>query len=808
MMGSPITNEQLKMWESYQDFLVKDRYAARDPHTGKAIESSYREVLNRITKFEENRDGWVLKDEHGEEHVLAKPVWKVFKKHLKKLTGKLKKRHIIPSTPVMMNLHSESKHPGLFACYPLGKVGDSLREIFLMNDLLMLIFKHAGGAGLSTSELRPKGSFVDNRQGTSSGPIAFMHIYGATANNISQGSRRRGALIISQSADHPDWYDFVCCKDETLLIPYPACMSHPLWSMNISLEVENFQEFKKSGKLRKTAEHAWKTGDPGLIYIENALNHAVIPPEYKPIYPNPCSEYLSVAYTSCNLHTVALLPIALQVYNKHGNFTSKEAVNEFLNEVKNTAFLATLFGNYILFLRGYPIELIRLKTTNVFRPVGIGFTGLHETLLLMGIKYSEGYEMTREIQRHLLAGTLDASAEIMLETDADSIGWQKPSPDFASSDVRLRSHIELAKYVDINYAREYDPDDNGTFVPGLSEEQREIYEILRSGNKQPFLAPANLERLVPAGVKDLVSENVIRCIEKFGTLFNSTTTTQMPTGTTSQFAYCASTGVEPIWEVEFIRRVRTKTGKFEEVTIRSLIADLVRPELIEPALEISVDAQLNIMRAVQEFCHTAVSKTVNLPKTASVEDIEYVFIEAYELGLKSIIPYRDGSKQIQVLDKKEKRDDNGLPDIREGRTWKIQGTRKFYITINFDKKRRPREIFLNIGKSGTEIQTLAEALGRLGSLYLKDNPDKGEKVVKTLQDIDAGGFYRLQEGVIARSIPDTLAKVLAAELGKQIKDSTEQGKGVIGDFCPSCGEPALVRAGNCKQCKKCGYSTC
>jgi len=1003
--------EKVAQWKEAIDFLISTRYAIRENR--KPIEHSYEEVIERIIAgIEPKKLDRVLDD--GFKHAF----WQAFEPHLEGLVTRLRERFVIPSTPILMNFNARTKHGGTFACYPMIPPKDSLDDIFAVAHRMAKVFKCGGGAGIGMSNLRPSGAPVDNEQGIASGPASFTKFYAAVADVVSQGARRRGALMAWLWSDHPDWRAFISLKDHI-----DFADDHPLNSVNISLAVKDTPSFLRSEQLKEVAEHAWKTGDPGLLFTDIHLAKTPIPAQFEPFHVNPCvtgdtllftgrrwvradkafsepvvvdsmrlwkvgvkecvrvtfksgfcikctpdhrfmvegrewveardlrgrkvpvtvpelvpaipsvrfsaeewqmmtkdgkiiypeqmgdiyaqlawlrkafyytwmtypkqrwisfvkyagrhagdvedalvyalrmigirasaphvgfivvhpddfdalykfvndgevdfdrieelmddvvdvveigedyvydfqmmrpenytfgngciihncGEYQSVAGTVCNLLTINTLASA---------FASDGAEDKFLENIFWSAFYAAMFGNFIIFAGGYPEPSFKYKTW-LWRPVGIGLTGLHESMIYFGIDYEsdEGVEFTRKVQRNILFGTLNASATLA------SVIWDMIPTD-------MPNDSELEHYHSDTYVDEWPFDD---WIPKKLpvHADRMLCGLTRDDLDFPW--------------EDHAYDLVRKTLDAHGCLFNCVTTSQAPTGSVSIFAGCGSTGVEPLWAKEWERMMKDLDGTPRYFKLRSLVADMI--DRLKPAIEISPDAQLRIMKAVQDYCHTAVSKTVNLPNSATVEDIIRIFKQAAQDGLKSLTVYRDRCRAVQVLRSTEEEktreegtweDPTGLADkvgVRQGMTIPARGTKTLYFTLNrfFEEDPRVYEVFAVGGKSGSALLSYLEALGRLVSAMLQRDPDAIQVIVKTLSGIDAGEFYKLP-GVEtpARSGPEALALALL-HYGVVREDTKKELLDGGGDICPECGKATFMRQGGCRCCKNCGYSTC
>ena len=807
----------LEGFDAFEEVLVKERFAVRDIHTGEPLERSYSEVVERIIRTAEE-----FTEPSAVESLppLHQAVFKTFRtRFFDSLKPLLKGRFIIPSTPVSINFGGLSRHPGLFACYPLGECGDSLREIFTFLSLLKDIFKSGGGAGIDCSALRPRGAPVDNMQGHASGPASFANLFTMCAHEISQGSRRRGALMLTCHINHPDVVEFFTLKQRHNFCEY-------LRAVNISVLVETWDKiggelYPSENLRRRLAESIWRSGDPGVFFLDNVKKESVIDLRLKPFYSNPCGEYLSVAFTACNLFTVNALECAFKALAD--SVSPKEVVPRLLENIFHTARTAAAFGNLILFCDfGYPTRSIAIKTQRLLRPIGVGLTGLHEVLILLGLKYSseEGRELAAQIWSSLLMGTLESSTIFAQAVQAEG------SVDFVELDDDMAERLAGPLH-------DVDPDELKTlpyFKTPISSPVKWVCGVSE-------VASAEVDSLLLSkriNLKELRSE-IFKHLEHGLLPFNTVTTTQMPTGVTSQFARVCSTGIEPLWATEFTRTFDRKDGtrgtvKLIPRSIQYLKSEGKSLKHVETALEISPKDQLAMVAAVQRFCHTSVSKTINVPNDFKVEDILETLEQAHKMGLKSVTIFRDGSLNWQILEprstskkeKQQRRDDDGWvddpPSVRQSQTWTAKGRPNLHVTVTKDSEGRPREVFIHTGKSGHVIQGLTEAMGILISNILRRHPEELELVIRAVENVDTGPNYlikvKTEEGdekvLVARSIPDALAKILRFEGGddESVKQN-QSASNVSGELiCPNCLELTAIRTGSCLTCLSCGYSSC
>jgi ribonucleoside-diphosphate reductase alpha chain len=321
---------------------------------------------------------------------------------------------------------------------------------------------------------------------------------------------------------------------------------------------------------------------------------------------------------------------------------------------------------------------------------------------------------------------------------------------------------------------------------------------------------------------------------------NATTTTIAPTGTLSILAGCSS-GIEPLFALSFVRRVMDNDELIEvnpyfetvakergfyshelmnriarEGSIRNIkeVPEDIK-EIFVTAHDITPEWHIRMQAAFQKYTDNAVSKTVNLPMDATIDDVSKVYKLAYELGCKGVTIYRDGSKENQVLSFQDKGEEaiSSVADIKNrpetlyGFTTKMTtGMGNLYVTVT-EYEGEPFEIFATIGKSGRSTTAKTEAIGRLVSLALRSGV-KVEKIVEQLKGI--GGEHPVfQKDGLVLSIPDAISRVLENRYlkDKDFKKGRKHVKSLLGETCPECGQTISFEEG-CMTCHFCGFTKC
>lgn len=796
-MQLPITREQAeKDWRGFEEYLIRERYSIRDPETGEPIEKTYADVINRVANCFSDKN----------------------------VAAALREKKIITATPALMNLGNEhTGRGGLYSCFPLGPVEDSTKEIFEVERKLVTIFQHSGGAGLDVSQLRRKGSPVDNKQGSASGPVSFVKGFSHLSERISQGGKRRGAMLAQMDYTHPDIEEFVTFKGDSKGV---------YTGINVSVNITDDKFWGDTELIDLIAKYMYAAGDPGLLFTERSIKNTPVPSTYNPRWVNPCSEYVSIKDTACNLLSVNLQKCL------------KPEIGAFLCEVVRMAEYAAIAGNEILDMGGFPPIPEIKEATLKHRPIGIGFTGLHAATVSSGIDYRSGdaIRFARDVQAAIMIGSMQGSLKYGRHNALGIISWDQ-------------EYIEQLRLTFNN--------------SGLHE------VLILKGN--PLLYT--------------VAEN--------GGLYNCVTTSQAPTGSTSQLLHVSSTGIEPYFSMVQNRRVRTADGGWKEFTLVPLEFydyDEAKLDWIaeQTAHHINPEQQIKILEAVQDFCHTGVSKTINMPASTTVEDVKAIIMRAKDSNLKGLTIFRDSSMEGVLSDATvevsgpdmfkiraaikantedyakqwdaAERTDPEIPTIksrrfgdipdRKGTTYKFSGPSSLYITANFGDRGDVMEIFIVSTKPGSTVHAMCSALGRAVSVGLQFGEGVRERMIKTLSDISSDGVW--MNAVLGRvySIPAAVARVLNFHSGQE--EDLEEGPefpdgeyaegweersgqtmhcGETEDFisdriqvceeasakldeirgrmadssysdCPTCGKMALRRDGGCSKCVECGYTSC
>lgn len=699
-------------------------------------------------------------------------------------------KRFLPNSPTLMNA---GKNNGLqySGCFVL-PVPDSLEGIFDAIKFQAMIHQSGGGTGFSFSRLRQKGAAVKRSRGVASGPISFMKVFNEATQQIKQGGTRRGANMGILRVDHPDVRDFITCKLDGGLTNFNISVAATDKFMKAVADGEKYDLVEPhTGKVvgQEDAREifdlicdcAWRSGDPGMIFIDRVNDGPA----------NPVPSLGPVESTNpCGeqplypFDACNLGSIFLSYFVKEKN--GKQEVD--WDGLKKTAAEAVRFLDDVIEINPFPLQQV-WETVRSIRRVGLGIGGWADMLYLLGIPYNS-------------EEALDLASKVM-----------KTINDAAHEESR-----ELAKT-------------RGAF-PLWKESIYKKGEPMRN---------AAITTIAPTGTIGIIANTSGGCEPVFALAYKHMVKDESLNRELffSDPAFEEVSKREGFWSEKLMARV-AETGSVhgvEEVPEKW-------QKVLVTAHEITPDWHVRMQAAWQKNLDNAVSKTINLPNEASVDDVAKAYLSAYELGCMGITIYRDGCKEWQVLnvgtktdEKKEEKTEKETetvdlrvrPNKLQGNTYKVQtpvGTA--FVVINADEQGNPFEVFINVGKAGSHVMADAEAIGRLISLSLRvpsKYPAKAlaEAVVDQLSGIggaDSVGFGNNR----VRSLADGVAKVIRdyvrAEDNHQEENhdiekpeflATQQELPLSvkkGDLCPECGQASLVLEEGCQKCYSCGASKC
>jgi len=721
-------------WSQTATNVVVSKYF-RGPLGTDRREKSVKQMIGRVA---DTIAGWGLTDGY----FLTTEEAETFRIEL---THLLVNQKMAFNSPVWFNVGVEEK-PQCSACFILS-VDDTMESILEWCKTEGMIFKGGSGSGVNLSPIRSSKEQL-SAGGQASGPISFMRGADSIAGSIKSGGKtRRAAKMVVLNADHPDIEEFVECKANEERKAY--ALGEAGWDMSLNGDAWSSIQFQNANNsvrvtdafmraaveggpwelkrvvgggaaaevnarelLRKIAAAAWECGDPGMQYDTTINDWHTCANTSRINASNPCSEYMHVDNSACNLASLNLL----KFMDEDGTFDT---------EAFRRAVTVTIWAQEIIVGNSsYPTEKIA-RNTDAMRQLGLGYANLGALLMSLGLPYDSdaGRAYAAAITALMTGHAYATSASIA----------QRVGPFAAYHDNRGAMLRVIAKHRDAS--RTID------------------------------------EAHAPKGLIDAAHsawDDALQLGETFG-YRNAQATVLAPTGTIAFMMDCDTTGVEP--DIALVKYKKLVGGGMIKIinqtvpralkrlgyaggAIDGIVRHIEETGTIEgapglkaehlPVFDCAFKAEngersighmghIKMMGAAQPFISGAISKTVNLPNEASVEDVADTYIEAWRHGIKAIAIYRDGSKRVQPLStSKEAKGDEAAPgaerrpvrrrmtDTRDSVTHKfsIEG-HEGYITVGLYDDGSPGEIFLSMAKQGSTVSGLTEAFGRAISYALQ-----------------------------------------------------------------------------------------
>ncbi|MFI5228793.1 MAG: vitamin B12-dependent ribonucleotide reductase [Gemmatimonadales bacterium] len=636
-------------------------------------------------------------------------------------------RRFEPNSPTLMNAGRPLGQ--LSACFVL-PVADALANkhdgIYDTLSAMALIHQSGGGTGFSFSRLRAKGSMVRSTTGVASGPVSFMKLYDASTDAVKQGGTRRGANMGILRVDHPDIMDFITCKEDLTQVT----------NFNISVAVtRKFMDAVKAGasydlidpsneKAVGTIDArtvwdrmilgAWRTGEPGVFFIDEANRYNPVPHLGSYEATNPCGEQPLLPYDVCNLGS-----INVGYYVRDGRMD--------WDAFKADIHLSTHFLDNIIDVNRYPLSEIDNLSKRI-RRIGLGVMGFADALVRLGVAYdsAEGVELGRRVMEFVDVEGKRESSRLATERGAfpewaRSI-WGPDDTCARDADGKRIRPMMLLRNCNVTTVA---PTGTISIIAGCSSGLEPLFAVAFMRNQAGVMMPdVNEDFVAIAKGEGWYSDELMERIAKTGTV--------------------AHAEVPAKWQRVFVT------------------ANLIPAEW-----------HIRMQAAFQEHCDSAISKTTNFGYAATVEDVRKIYELAYDSHCKGVTVYRDGSRDNQVLSTgatekaKEAREGTSAPrreedraalaDLKSSLVEKdaelerlkkqlyeveaenlqrrskrsrpdlLRGTtiRKetplgvMFVNITEDDKGQPFEVFITLGKAGGSAMADAEAMGRLVSLALR-----------------------------------------------------------------------------------------
>lgn len=652
----------------------------------------------------------------------------------------------LPNSPTLMN----AGIPGgqLSACFVL-PIEDSMEGIFNTLRDSALIHKTGGGTGFSFSRLRAKNSVVKSTGGIASGPISFMKAYNAATETVKQGGKRRGANMGILRIDHPDIEDFINCKKDKT----------ELTNFNISVAVTDvfMEAVKEEGSYDLVDPRSGKVVDtiPAKPIWDKIVAAAWESGEPGIFFidranaanPTPALGKFE-ATNPCGEQP--LLPYEscnLGSINLLNMCTAK-GIN--YAKLDRTIELAVRFLDNVIDVNTYPLPEIE-EATKLTRKIGLGVMGWADMLLRLNIPYNSvrAFELAEKLMKYITDMARDCSR---------LLGKERGS--FPAKDISI-------------------------------------------WKDERFMRNAALTTIAPTGTISMIADVSSGIEPIFGYAFTKTVMDN------DSFVYVN----------EILKERLLANGLYTQSTVDNLLKsgrvtalDNVPEDIKEVfvcAYDIAANDHILMQASFQKYTDNAISKTINFPNTATIDDVNNGYILAYNLGCKGVTVYRDGSRDSQVLnlgmgDKKVRPRDRAA--TTRGFTDKITtGCGNLYITVNYDEH-GICEVFTNTGKAGG-CPSQSEASARLTTLALRANVDH-DSIIRQLAGIRCPAAVRNKNSQCL-SCPDAIARSLKKAIGRKVDllEPAVQEKDNATVPCPECGKP-ILNAEGCTMCPSCGFSKC
>jgi ribonucleoside-diphosphate reductase alpha chain len=699
------------------------------------------------------------------------------------------------NSPVWFNVGFE-KAPQCSACF-INSVQDTMESILGLAKTEGMLFKFGSGTGSNLSSIRSSRELLAGG-GTASGPVSFMKGFDAFAGVIKSGGKtRRAAKMVILNADHPDIVEFVNCKVEEekkawALIDagYDGSFTGPAYSSvffqnsNNSVRVTDefmravlddgewqtravltgavMDAYKARDLMRQIAEATHICGDPGMQFDTTVNDWHTCPNTARINASNPCSEYMFLDDSACNLASINLM-----------KFVRPDGVSE-AGELDHAAFEAacrTLISAQEILVdnSSYPTEAIA-KNSHAYRPLGLGYANLGALLMSRGLPYDSdaGRDYSAAITALMHGAAFAQSAKIARDHGGPFAGYDKNREPFLRV---MRKHRAALRDIDRSH------------LP------KDLFEAAKA-----------------------VWDEVIELGEQYG-FRNAQATVLAPTGTIGFMMDCDTTGVEP--DIALVKYKKLVGGGLMKIVnqtvpmalsklgyaaqqVKEIIEYIDENETIEGAPHVKDShlpvfdcafkpargvrsihymGHIKMMGATQPFLSGAISKTVNVPKDATIEEIQQAYIDSWRLGAKAVSIYRDGSKRTQPLNTSKDKEKvaavaavagparRRLPDERMSLTHKFDiAGHEGYITVGLYEDGQPGELFLVMAKEGSTISGFADAFAQAISyalqygVPLQDLVDKFSHV-----RFEPSGMTKNPDVRFAKSIVDYIFRWMATK---------------------------------------------
>jgi len=752
-------------WSQLATKVVASKYFFGDIETGQR-ENSVKQLVHRVCKAIADRgrkDGYFAADQDAEVFyneltwlcvnqygAFNSPVW--FNVGLLDVYGVAGGKHNFhwdPQHREAVACENSYEYPQASACF-IQSVQDSMEDIMRLAKSEAMLFKHGSGTGTDLSTLRSSKEKLSGG-GKPSGPLSFMRVYDQIAAVIKSGGKtRRAAKMQSLKVDHPDIKEFITCKTEEekkawalIEAGYDGDHNNEAYNsvmfQNSNLSVRITDEFMQAVEKddtwatytvttgEKIGEHSARElmeliaegtricGDPGLQY-HSTINRWHTCPSSGPINAsNPCSEYMFIDDSACNLASLNLM----KFQKEDGSFD--------IENFKRAIRLFIIAQEILVDNGSYPDKAIAINS-HLFRPLGLGFANLGSLMMSLALPYDSD-------QARAIAGAISA---VMTGT----------------------AYAASAEIAEMKGPFERFSDNRDAMLKVINMHRRHAYDIPESH------CPDYLRNAAKDAWDQAFDDG-----SKVG-FRNAQATVIAPTGTIGFMMDCDTTGIEP--DIALVKyKLLAGGGMLKLVNktvpmalerlgysadeVKSICDHIDEKETIEGAEDLNPDhlpvfdcafkprkgkrcinymAHLKMMAAAQPLISGAISKTINMPKESTTEDIAVAYIEGWKLGLKAVAIYRDGSKKLQPVSTKKHKDTKAkaaaeaspparpfrrrLPDTRQSITHKFSVTgHEGYLTVGLYEDGQPGELFITMAKEGSTVGGLMDVIGTCTSMALQ-----------------------------------------------------------------------------------------
>ena len=708
----------------------------------------------------------------------------------------------LPNSPTLVNAGTGGRGC-LSACFVVSPE-DNMTSIMQVATDAAMIEKWGGGIGFGFSRLRPKSDRIATTHGEACGPIAVMKLYSSVGATLTQGAFRLGAHMGQLNISHPDIQEFIHCKDN----------DDTLANFNISVQitdefmraVDNDEDWtfynprdtgggpvnESAGTVRardlwrEICESAWKTGDPGVVFMDRVWDTQPNPQLGDIQTSNPCGEEFLENYGNCCLGSINL--------DKHVSIDGFD-----WDSLGDTVQTAVRFLDDVIEVNQFPMQKLR-EVNLATRRIGLGVMGWADALIRMGVPYDSkrALELTEELGKFIHDTAWDESARLASE--------RGPFPEYETSALKTRGMLPVRNSSVITIAP------TGT-ISRLSD---------CSSGIEPHFANAWWSNVLWKGSEG-AGEAGERLLDAPKSVWEALR--------------------ERLADEEQVRAVLKQLADAPDDAERIFTENGIDPAHFRTSMLISPEAHVRMQAAWQKYVTNSVSKTINLPNSATIKDVEDAYYLAWKTDCKAVTVYRDGSKSMQVLetgkdtaDTEVDKDKNGFMVPRErpaavlGITERVRtGHGTMYVTVNFDEDNKPFELFTAIGKAGGSEPAHLEGLSRLVTLCLRSGVDPNA-IIYHLSGITSEPVW--DNGVLIRSAEDGVAHVLRRHLKGLNSPGTvsmeSDGAAQLGLFttpkfsepsaeyvpdaplsggCPKC-QGRVVHQEGCIRCLECGYTKC